>query len=98
MTAAGSDDLTFEFDERAARYVARLGDQVAGVIDFSLRDRTMIIVHTGTRPEFRGRGIAARLTRYALDDVRARGLRVVPECPFTAQFITDNQEYADLLA
>lgn len=96
MTA--TDDLSFELDERGARYLVRLGDQPAGEIDFSLRDRTMIIVHTGTRPEFRGRGIAARLTRHALDDARARGLRIVPECPFTAQFIADNPEYADLLA
>jgi predicted GNAT family acetyltransferase len=98
MTTADSGDLTFEFDERGARYVARLGDRIAGEIDFSLRDGTMIIVHTGTRPEFRGRGFAAKLTRHALDDVRTRGLRVVPECPFTAQFIADNPEYADLLA
>lgn len=98
MTAIDPDLLEFGRDDRTSRYEARLDGKITAVIEYSIRDRTMIIVHTGTKPEFRGNGIAARITRYALDDVRSRGLRVVPECPYTEQFIAEHQEYADLLA
>ncbi len=98
MSTIDPDQLEFGRDDRTSRYEARLDGKIAAVVEYSLRDRTMIIVHTGTKPEFRGNGIAARITRYALDDVRAQGLRVVAECPFTEQFITENQQYADLLA
>jgi predicted GNAT family acetyltransferase len=33
----------------------------------------------------------------ALDDIRARGLRVVPFCPFVAGYIRRHSEYADLV-
>ena len=55
-------------------------------------------VHTETESEFQGHGVASTLVREALDDVRARGLRVVPQCPYVRSFIDDHPEYQDLLA
>ncbi len=98
MNSIDPDRLEFHRNDRSSRYEATLDDQLAAVIDYSLRDQTMIIVHTGTKPEFRGHGIAARITRHALDDVRSRGLRVVAQCPYTAQYIDEHAEYAELLA
>lgn len=98
MTKIAPDQLSFLRDDRRSRYEASLGDTAVGVVEYSLRDRTMIIVHTGTKPEFRGNGIAALLSTHVLDDARRLGLQVVPECPFTAQFIVDHPEYADLVA
>ena len=97
MTRIDPDQLAFLRDERRSRYEARLDDTVVGVVEYSLRDRTMIIVHTGTKPEFRGNGIAARITEHVLDDARKLDLQVVPECPFTAQFVAEHPEYADLV-
>jgi uncharacterized protein len=34
----------------------------------------------------------------ALDDARARGLTVVPRCPFVREFIENHAEYQDLVA
>ncbi|GAB3766078.1 GNAT family N-acetyltransferase [Microlunatus parietis] len=98
MTRIDPDRLTFLRDERKSRYEARLDDTVVGVVEYSPRDRTMIIVHTGTKPEFRGNGIAARITQHVLDEARKLDHRVVPECPFTAQFVAEHPEYADLVA
>lgn len=98
MNPADLDRLAFERDERAARYTAKLDETLAAVVEYSMRDQTMIIVHTGTKPEFRGNGIAARITRHVLDDARARGIKIIPECPYTAQFIAEHQDYADLVA
>jgi uncharacterized protein len=35
--------------------------------------------------------------RGALDDMRARGLKVAPVCPFVAAYIRRHPEYADLV-
>jgi predicted GNAT family acetyltransferase len=34
----------------------------------------------------------------ALDDIRSRGLKVVPLCPFVAAYIRRHPEYEDLVA
>ena len=45
-----------------------------------------------------GEGLGAELVRRALDEVRASGATVVPQCWYVAQFIDENPEYADLVA
>jgi predicted GNAT family acetyltransferase len=37
------------------------------------------------------------LVEAALTDIRVRGLRVVPLCPFVAGYIRRHPEYADLV-
>lgn len=85
-------------DDASSRYEGRLDGRVVGVIDFTLGDGTVVITHTGTLPEYRGRGIAGRLTAEALDDIRERGQRVRPVCPYTASYLDQHPEYADLRA
>lgn len=53
--------------------------------------------HTIVPPALEGRGIASRLIRHGLSEARARGLRVVPQCPFVAAYIRKHPEWADLL-
>src|SRR4051812_44148254 len=38
--------------------------------------------HTEVPPRLRGRGIASRLVHDALEQVRAEGLKIVPNCDF----------------
>jgi predicted GNAT family acetyltransferase len=53
--------------------------------------------HTEIDPRFEGHGLGSVLAAGALDDVRARGGRVVATCPFIAQYVKRHTEYADLL-
>ena len=41
-------------------------------------------LHTEVVDAYGGRGLASVLVQYALDDVRASGLRIVPHCPYVA--------------
>jgi predicted GNAT family acetyltransferase len=52
-------------------------------------------VHTEVEP--RRKGLGNELVRGALDDLRARGLKVVPVCPFVGAYIRRHPAYADLL-
>jgi len=59
---------------------------------------TLVFTHTAVPPEIEGQGVGGRLVRGALDDVRDRGWRVIPQCPFVRAWIDRHPEYRDLLA
>jgi predicted GNAT family acetyltransferase len=92
------EDITISKNEDAGRYELRLGGQRVGLADFYRRGNVVVIPHTETSPEFGGRGLASRLVRCCLDDIRDQQLLVEPACPFVAAFIRRHPEYADLLA
>ena len=74
-------------------------DGVTCVLEYRLHDGVMTITHTGVPEAVGGRGIAAALTRFALDSARTEGWRVVPACSYAAAwFARHAQEYADLRA
>jgi uncharacterized protein len=81
-----------------SRYEIIVDDEVAGVVDYRKADTVVIFPHTEIVPSMRGQGLAAKLVRAALDDVRRRNETVVPSCWFVAQFIDDHPQYRDLLA
>jgi hypothetical protein len=93
-----SSSLDLSRDDQASAYRGRLAGEQVTEIDYRLDGRRLIITHTGTALAHRGHGYAGEVTRYALDDARARGLQVVPRCPYTAVWIKAHPEYADLLA
>ena len=71
---------------------------VIGFADYVVRGDTIVIPHTEIERRLQGQGLGAILVRGALDDVRARGLAVVPQCWFVAQFIDEHPDYVDVLA
>jgi predicted GNAT family acetyltransferase len=56
------------------------------------------IVHTVTPSALRGQGIAGRLVREMLADIRRQGLKVDPQCSFITAYFADHPEDHDLLA
>jgi uncharacterized protein len=64
---------------------------------YELSGNVITFVHTEVPPELGGRGIASKLIRGALDQVRADGLKVIAQCPFVKAFIEKNVAYQDLL-
>jgi len=64
---------------------------------YSLAPGVITLTHTETPMALRGRGIASQLVRGALQDARARGLKVVAKCPFVARYIAKHPEFGDLL-
>lgn len=98
MTGLGATDLEVTDNQDHGRYEGRVGDVVVSVADYRIEGGRAVLPHTETDPAYQGRGIAGEVVRYALDNLRAKGLRVVPACPFVARWIEDHPAYADLLA
>jgi uncharacterized protein len=66
--------------------------------DYVIDGEVITFTHTIVPPELEGQGIASRLIKAALADVRGRGLKVVPQCPFVAAYIDKHPEWRDVLA
>jgi hypothetical protein len=65
--------------------------------NYRLSPGVITFTHTEVPPALRGGGIGTRLVRGALVVARARGLRVVAQCPFVSDVIHRHPEYADLV-
>jgi predicted GNAT family acetyltransferase len=90
-----ADEITDNPDER--RYEIHSEGRLAGYLVYGSRPGLIALVHTETQPEFEGRGLGSKLVRGALDDARARGMSVLPFCPFVNGWIERHPEYADLV-
>ncbi len=85
-------------DNRAAqRYELRVDGELAGFVQYRVRDGVVVLTHTEVDPAFEGRGLGSALARAALDDVRASGRSVLPLCPFIAGYVRRHPEYVDLV-
>ncbi len=79
------------------RYEITVDGRLAGFSTYRRKGDTIVIRHTEIAEEFEGHGLGGRLEHDMLDDIRARGLHVVAQCPFTAKFIREHPEYDDLV-
>jgi predicted GNAT family acetyltransferase len=90
--------MTVRDNPEKLRYEALVDGRVAGLLFYRARERELVLVHTEVADEFEGQGIGGRLVAGALDDIRARGLRIVPICPFVKAYLRRHPEYTDLIA
>jgi hypothetical protein len=82
-----------------ARYEIRVDERLAGFAQYRLKDERITIFHAEIDPEYRGRGLGDELAHDALEDVRRRGLVLVPRCPFIESYVRRHPEEAlDLVA
>jgi predicted GNAT family acetyltransferase len=97
VTGAPTTDTPRHEPDRQ-RFVLVTGDSVSLLTYRPVGPTTLDYAHTFVPPELRGRGVASRLARFALDYARQQGLKVAPTCPFVAAYMEAHPEYRDLLA
>lgn len=79
------------------RYELSSDGEVVGYTLYRIRPGLIAFVHTEIDERLQGRGLADRLIRFALEDTRARGLAVLPFCPFVKAFIERHREFEALV-
>ena len=88
--------LQINHDPAAGRFSTRLEGHEAELV-YRRDPGRLLIDHTGVPEAIGGRGVAGELVRAALDYARVEGLRVVPRCSYSAEYIRRHPEYADLV-
>ena len=99
--ARPGEDIRVVDNPERRRYEARLGDRVLGHVDYDLdaAEGRIVLVHTHVPPEAEGQGVGSHLAKGALQDVRARGLKLTVECEFIGAYVKRHRpDYEDLVA
>lgn len=81
----------------ATRFELRVQDKLC-IAEYRLVDGVMWLTHTETPPALRGRGMAERVVRAALDHARAHGMKVRPACSYVRTYLRRHPEMKDLVA
>jgi len=80
--------------DEALRYEVSADGTLAGFAQFTLRTRdgrdAIVFTHTETLPDFAGQGMGLALAQQAVADAVARGLVIVPVCPFFQRYLHRN--------
>lgn len=79
-----------------SRYELLVDDRVVGIADYRIVGDEVVFPHTEIDASRRGQGLGEVLVQGAMDDVRAAGRTVVPQCWYVAEFLETHPEYADL--
>jgi predicted GNAT family acetyltransferase len=100
VTGARTDDTEPQIfdDPGEERYELWLGDELAGVIEYETRPGAMVLIHTEVDRAYEGKGLGSRLIAWALRDIRSRGLKLYPLCPFVRAYLERHPEDRDLVA
>lgn len=89
--------ITVQHNSAENRYEAVVDGRYA-VCEYEQEGGRVVFTHTFVPPELRGRGIAEKLVRTALEEAREKQWRVVPACSYVAAYIERHPEYQGLVA
>ena len=92
----GRDGIVVRHNAAENRFEATV-DGFLSVADYEVDGEVIRFTHTWVPPELRGRGIAEKLVRAALEWARAEGRRVVPACSYVEAFMRRHVEFRSLL-
>jgi len=92
------DDFSLTDNAEAHRFELHKDGVLAARSEYNLLKGAVMFTHTEVSPQFEGQGLGSKLAVFALDDVRKRGLQVIPVCQFIAGFIRKHAEYRDLVS
>lgn len=90
-------ELAIEHDQERMKFFVLIDDQEALLQYRKIDHQTWDYYHTYVPPELRGRQIAGDIVHYALEYAKQHHLKIVPSCPFVADYIVNHSEYQNLI-
>ena len=93
-----ADSRNVEYEPARQRFVVRYAEGEGELVYRPTPSGALDLVHTGVDPRLRRRGIGGQLVRAAFAFARAKGIRVIPTCPFIARWLEKHPEEQDLVA
>lgn len=83
-------------DKVNKRFVINI-DGLDAFVEYSLNEKEMNLYHTYTPPQLRGKGLAEKVVRTAIEYAKENSLKVIPSCSYVAVFMQRHPEYSELL-
>ena len=83
--------------QERTRFEAELDGTLAGILNYVVKHGRIALIHTEVLPAFEGQGVAAALTRFALDEARRRELKVIAICPYVRRYLETHPDDMDIV-
>lgn len=83
-------------NQDASRFEITVEGETA-FLAYERRKSSIVLVHTEVPESLAGHGLGGILARHALDAARARGDRVVVQCPFVQAWLRRHPGYSDIV-
>lgn len=80
----------------ASRFELTVDGHTAEIV-YAPMEGGRVFVHTEVPQALEGRGVGGRLVKGALDQMRARGLKVRPDCSFVRGWLDRHPGYEDVV-
>lgn len=93
-TPSAPDDIAVKHNAAEQRFETLVAGQLA-VCEYEIDGNRMVFTHTFVPSELRGRGIAEKLVRVALQTAREEKRDVVPACSYVAGFVSRHPEWVN---
>jgi len=68
-------------------------DKASSYVSYNLNEGVIEFYTTYTPPQLRGRGLAEKVVRAALEYAKENNFKVIPSCSYVRVFIERNPEY-----
>jgi len=91
------DEFQVSDNDAARRFELHVGEALAGFTDYHAQPGLVTLMHTEIDPAFEGQGLGSRFVAAVLEEIRARGSKVLPVCPFVRAFFERHPDYRSLL-
>lgn len=92
-----TEPIEVEHNADESRFETAVNGKLA-LLNYRMKGTAIVFTHTEVPAEFEGRGIGSKLARAGLEYARNSGMKVVPLCPFIAEYVRRHPEYQDLVA
>jgi predicted GNAT family acetyltransferase len=90
-------NIEVQHDTDGERFVAEIEGQEA-YLSYKIFDNILTLYFAFTPPALRGKEIAKLVVEHALDYAKDNNLKVIPTCSYVQAFISNNEQYKNLLA
>ena len=67
------------------------------VVEYKMKGDVMAFLHTEVPEELEGKGIAARMAKFALEYAREKEIQIIPYCAYIKAYIERHPEYKVLI-